>query len=60
LVGTEQLLAFEDRDLLAAKAAVRGAGAAGKLLAGGAVTEGARLEVIRHLEPDPAALAASV
>src|SRR3954471_2325439 len=59
LVGAEQLLAGEERDLLAADAAVRGADAAGELLAGGAVAERARLEVVRHLELDPTALAAA-
>src|SRR4029077_11185595 len=57
LVGAEQLLALEDRHLLAAQAAVRGADAAGELLAGRAVAEGPRLEVIGNLEPDSAALA---
>ena len=59
LVGAEQLLALEDRDLLAAQTAVRGADAAGELLAGRAVAERARLEVVGDLEPDSAALAAS-
>ena len=46
-------------DLVAAQPPVRGSHAAGELLAGRAVAEGARLEVVGHLEPDSAALAAT-
>src|SRR4051794_16645489 len=59
LVGAEQILAGEERDLLAADAPVRGADAAGELLAGRAVAERARLEVVGDLELDPTALAAA-
>src|SRR3954453_3755958 len=59
LVGAEQVFTREQRDLLAADAPVRGADAAGELLTGGAVAERARLEVVRHLELDPTALAAA-
>jgi hypothetical protein len=59
LVGAQQLLALEDRDLLAAQPAVRGADPAGELLASGAMAERPRLEVVRDLEPDSTALAAS-
>jgi hypothetical protein len=59
LVGAQELLALEDPHLVADETPVRGADAAGELLAGRAVTEGARGKGVRDLEPDPAALAAS-
>src|SRR3954447_20243384 len=59
LVRAQELLAREDRDLVAADAAVRRADAAGELLARRAVTERPRLERVGHLEQDSPALAAS-
>src|SRR4029079_1925056 len=59
LVGAQELLALEDRHLVAAQAAVRCPRAARELLARRAVAEGAGLEVVRHFELHSTALAAS-